>query len=86
MQFDDILISAQTRCGIIRPHGAPSPVQYGSSRTLYVDGVMVGTDRPTPPASSTGGLNIGAGKSLDAGTFWSGLIDDVRLYGGAIKP
>ncbi len=52
----------------------------GTSRTLYVDGATVATDKPAPPASSTGGLNIGTGKNLDAGTFWSGLIDDVRVY------
>lgn len=36
--------------------------------------------------SSTGGLNIGTGKNLDAGTFWSGLIDDIRIYNQAVKP
>jgi hypothetical protein len=58
----------------------------GTSRTLYVDGAAVAMDKPTAPASSTGGLNIGAGKNLDAGTFWSGLIDDVRIYNKAVKP
>jgi len=58
----------------------------GTSRTLYVDGASVATDKPTKPASSTGGLNIGAGKNLDAGTFWSGLIDEVRIYSRAVKP
>ncbi|MHC4561041.1 MAG: LamG-like jellyroll fold domain-containing protein, partial [Planctomycetota bacterium] len=29
---------------------------------------------------TTGGLYIGAGQALDAGTFFSGLIDDVRIY------
>jgi len=57
----------------------------GTSRTLYVDGATVATDKPAPPASSTGGLNIGTGKNLDAGTFWSGLIDDVRIYNYAAK-
>jgi len=25
-------------------------------------------------------------ESLAAGTFWSGLIDDVRIYNRAVKP
>ncbi len=58
----------------------------GTGRTLYADGVVVGIDEPTAPASSTGGLNIATGKNLDAGTFWSGLIDDVRIYNFAVKP
>jgi len=29
--------------------------------------------------------NIGAGKNLDAGTFFSGLIDDVRIYNVALS-
>ena len=28
---------------------------------------------------------IGAGKGLEAGTFWSGLIDDVRIYSYALS-
>jgi hypothetical protein len=35
-------------------------------------------------ASSDAGLDIGAGKNLEAGSFWSGLIDDVRIYDRAI--
>jgi hypothetical protein len=31
-------------------------------------------------------LYIGAGASLTPGTFWSGLIDDVRIYDRAVKP
>jgi hypothetical protein len=58
----------------------------GTSRTLYVDGAAVATDTPAAPASSTGGLNIGTGKNLDTGTFWLGLIDDIRIYNQAVKP
>jgi len=29
---------------------------------------------------ATGGLCIGTGKNLEAGTFFWGLIDDVRIY------
>ncbi len=58
----------------------------GASRTLYVDGTAVATDNPAGPTSSTGGLNIGAGKNLSPGTFWAGLIDEVRIYSGIMKP
>ena len=33
-----------------------------------------------------GGLYLGAGSKLDAGSFWSGLIDDVRIYSRVVKP
>jgi len=55
----------------------------GSYRFLYVDGIEVAKDTSTltqPLVSSTGGLYIGSGKNADAGTFFFGLIDDVRIY------
>jgi len=58
----------------------------GANRTLYVDGVAVAEDGQTQLRGSTGGLNIGAGKDLDADTFWSGLIDEVRIYNRAGTP
>ena len=36
-------------------------------------------------ASSDIGLNIRAGKNLEAGSFWSGLIDDVKVYDRALN-
>ena len=33
-----------------------------------------------------GGLYLGAGKDLAEGSFWSGLIDDVRIYDRVIEP
>ena len=33
----------------------------------------------------TGSLYIGAGPALDANTFFSGLIDDVRIYNVALS-
>jgi len=36
--------------------------------------------------SSSAGLLIGAGSTLAPGTFWSGLIADVRIYNRAVKP
>jgi hypothetical protein len=51
----------------------------GSKRTLYVDDVEVGSDTQSSLAAS-------AGSTLAPGSFWSGLIDDVRIYNRAITP
>jgi len=60
----------------------------GSNRMLYVDDIEVVKDAQiqTALASASGGLHIGAGKAIEAGSFWSGLIDDVRIYNRAAKP
>ena len=56
------------------------------NRILYVDGVEVARDTQDAVAPSGGGLHIGAGKNLETGTFWSDLIDDVRIYDRAVAP
>jgi lysophospholipase L1-like esterase len=58
----------------------------GSNRILYVDDVEVAKDTSSNLTSSTGALYVGAGSKLAAGSFWSGLIDDVRIYDRAVKP
>jgi len=58
----------------------------GSYRTLYVDDVKVAKNRQAGFESTSGGLHLGAGKGLEAGSFWSGLIDDVRIYNRAVSP
>jgi hypothetical protein len=58
----------------------------GSDRILYVEGVEVTSDTQTSLLGSAGGLYIGAGASLAPGTYWSGLIDDVRIYDRVAKP
>jgi hypothetical protein len=58
----------------------------GTNRILYVDDVEVARDTQTVLTASAGGLTIGAGGTLASGTFWSGLIDDVRIYDRAVKP
>jgi N-acetylneuraminic acid mutarotase len=58
----------------------------GSNRTLYVDEVQVSHDTQVGLWPATGGLYIGAGNALQAATFWSGLIDDVRIYNRAVTP
>jgi hypothetical protein len=59
----------------------------GSYRILYVDGIEVAKDTTTlkPLESAKGGLYIGTDKNLDAGTFFSGLIDDVRICNVALS-
>jgi hypothetical protein len=50
-------------------------------RRLYVDGAEVVVDAGyVGGVSSDAGLYIGAGQALDAASFFSGLIDDVRIY------
>ena len=59
----------------------------GFRRHLYVDGVEIAKDTGiVSGVSSGGGLYICAGKNLDPGTFWFGLIDDVRIYDRAVTP
>ena len=58
----------------------------GSHRTLYVDDIVVAEDAQTNLLGSENGLYIGAGKAMEPGSFWSGLIDDVRIYNRAVKP
>lgn len=62
-------------------------VSEGDDRSLYVDGVLVAQDAQAGgPASCSGGLNIGCGADATPGTFFSGLLDDVRVYNRAAKP
>jgi len=61
-------------------------VRDGSNRILYLDGIEVARDTAETLASEEGGLYIGAGCGLESGTFWSGLIDDIRIYNRAVKP
>jgi hypothetical protein len=58
----------------------------GTNRILYVDDTEVASDTQDGLNGSSGGLYIGAGNVLDTGSFWSGLIDDVRIYNRTITP
>jgi hypothetical protein len=64
------------------------PTFVGSQRILYVDDVEVtrDVDALSTFKGSDGGLYIGTGTARKPGTFWSGLIDDVRIYNRAMKP
>ena len=58
----------------------------GSHRKLYVDGVAVADDTQPGLEGSQMGLYIGTGKTMEPGTYFSGLIDDVRIYNRAVSP
>ena len=45
-----------------------------------MDGVFVAQDVQEGLKSALADLTIGGGKDLAPGSFWSGLIDDVRIY------
>jgi hypothetical protein len=56
-------------------------------RRLYIDGALVVEDTSgVAGVFSDGGLYIGASKDLEGGSFFSGLIDDVRIYNGVLNP
>jgi hypothetical protein len=58
----------------------------GSNRTLYVDSIAVAQDMQDSLTSSSNGLYIGTGKAMAPGTYFSGLIDDVRIYNRVVSP
>jgi hypothetical protein len=55
-------------------------------RRLYVDGAEVAKDTDVVAGLlSDGDLYFGAGKDLHSGSFFSGLIDDVRIHNVALS-
>lgn len=57
----------------------------GTTRTLYVDGVIAAQDTQSSPRSTYGDLNIGCGSDMATGSFWYGMIDDVRIYNRIVE-
>jgi hypothetical protein len=57
----------------------------GHNRILYVDGAEVARSEYSYLSISDSNL-IAIGGGLGAGTFWSGLIDDVRIYNRIVIP
>lgn len=51
-----------------------------------MDDVIVAEDTLLELAGTNRGLYIGASNNLDAGTFWSAPIDDVRIYDRVVIP
>lgn len=58
----------------------------GTNRILHMDGVEVAKDTQPNLAASGGNLQIGCGKSVTPTTFWTGLIDEVRIYSRVVAP
>jgi len=58
----------------------------GSVCLLYIDDVLVAEAAEDGLAASAGKSVIGCGKMMAPGTFFTGLIDDVRIYRRAVKP
>ncbi len=58
----------------------------GVKRSLYVDGVEVAADTQGDLPDSDGGLYLGCGQDAGPETFFTGLIDDVRIYSRAVRP
>jgi hypothetical protein len=56
----------------------------GSHRMLYVDNVVVAEDAQNVLEGLKNSLYIGSGKMMQPGTYFSGLIDDVRIYDVAL--
>jgi hypothetical protein len=61
-------------------------VKDDSERILYVDDIEVIRDTVNNLDSASGNLFIGSNSNLDAGTFWSGMIDDMRVYDRVVIP
>jgi len=57
----------------------------GYFRMLYVDGINVAQDEQNILEGKQSGLYIGAGVTLEAASFFSGLIDDIRIYDVAMR-
>ena len=51
-----------------------------------MDDILVAEDVQANLQGSDGGLYIGTGKAMEFGTYWSGLIDDIRIYNRAVRP
>jgi hypothetical protein len=58
----------------------------GENRRLYVDDVLVAEDTQAALEGSTGKQLIGCGANMSPDTFFSGLIDDVRIYNRVVSP
>jgi hypothetical protein len=60
----------------------------GARRYLYVDDREAVSDTSNLGSlkASSGGFYLGTGGGFTPGTYWSGLIDDVRFYNQALRP
>ena len=51
-----------------------------------MDDILIAEDTQANLQDSDGGLYIGTGKAMETGIYWSGFIDDVRIYNRAVRP
>jgi len=58
----------------------------GANLRLYVDSLLVTEHVQDGLADSSARLIFGTGKNRESGTYWSGLIDDIRNYNRAVSP
>jgi N-acetylneuraminic acid mutarotase len=58
----------------------------GLYRTLYVDSIAAAQDTQDGLTDSANGLYIGTSNFMESGTYFSGLIDDVRIYNRVVIP
>jgi Tol biopolymer transport system component len=58
----------------------------GTHRKLCVDGLEVAEDTQPGLEGSQMGLYLGVDKNYAPGTFFSGLIDDIRIYNRVVSP
>jgi hypothetical protein len=58
----------------------------GTNRALYMDDVEVARDTQADLKAASGNLLLGVGKTMAPTSFWSGLIDEVRIYNRAVTP
>ncbi len=58
----------------------------GAHRSLHVDGVEVAADTQAKLPHGDGGMYVGCGQDAAPDTFFTGLIDDVRIYNRAVEP
>jgi len=58
----------------------------GIHRILYVDDIEVARDTVDNLQRETDWLNIGVDPDFQPGAFWSGMIDDVRVYERVVEP
>ena len=65
---------------------AEALVQVDFCHAVHVDGIEVAQDTQPDLGGSDNGLYIGCGKAMEPGTYWSGLIDDVRIYNRVVIP
>ena len=58
----------------------------GVNARLYVDTLLEAEDAQDDLINSSARLLLGTSMDREPGTFWSGLIDDVRIYNRVVNP